>query len=257
MYRGVAIWNYAGDAVKNAERFLKEGFDAVSWNAPLFVNRYDDAQRERVGAYLRETNQYLTMHNLLPNPYDPSEIINARHEWSVIREWNDKYGLLKGMTFDFWHPHEDQLPLYRECMDFFHGQELFFACEDTPLNAHTMKKFEQYLKPEDDAGILMDIGHLNVRQWMIEEHEHDDFMRVFRQLPMKVRELHLHDNKGRKDEHREVGYGNLPMQAIADATKAIGFDGVVTVEVCNSQDWTLDEHIAHAIDTSNSYFSRI
>lgn len=72
---------------------------------------------------------------------------------------------------------------------------------------------------------------------------------------MKVRELHLHDNKGRKDEHREVGYGNLPMRAVVDAAKAIGFDGIVTVEVTNSQGWSLDEHIRHAIETSQSFFS--
>ena len=45
MYRGVAIWNYAGDAVENAERFHKAGFDAISWNAPLFVDRYNDDDR--------------------------------------------------------------------------------------------------------------------------------------------------------------------------------------------------------------------
>ena len=257
MYKGVAIWNYAGDAVENAEKFWKAGFDAVSWNAPLFVDRYNDDQRERVAEYLKRSKQYFTMHNLLPSPYDPEEQASARHAWKVISEWNSRHHLLKGMTFDFWNPHEDQLPLYRECMDVFQGQNVFFACEDTPLNARTMEKFAKYINPEDDVGILIDLGHMNVRQWMMEEHEHDDFMRVFRQLPMKLRELHVHDNKGRRDEHREVGYGNLPMKAIVDATKSIGFDGIVTVEIVNSQQWTIDEHISHALDTSDRFFSLV
>ena len=142
-------------------------------------------------------------------------------------------------------------------MDVFQGQNVFFACEDTPLNARTMEKFAKYINPGDDVGILIDLGHMNVRQWMMEEHEHDDFMRVFRQLPMKLRELHVHDNKGRRDEHREVGYGNLPMKAIVDATKSIGFDGIVTVEIVNSQQWTIDEHISHALDTSDRFFSLV
>ena len=58
MYRGVAIWNYAGDAVENAERFHKAGFDAISWNAPLFVDRYNDDDRERVAEYLKRSGQY-------------------------------------------------------------------------------------------------------------------------------------------------------------------------------------------------------
>ena len=52
-----------------------------------------------------------------------------------------------------------------------------------------------------------------------------------------------------------MGYGNLPMRAVVDAAKAIGFDGIVTVEVTNSQGWSLDEHIRHAIETSQSFFS--
>ena len=228
MYRGVAIWNYAGDAVENAERFHKAGFDAISWNAPLFVDRYNDDDRERVAEYLKRSGQYFTMHNLLPSPYDPQEQASARYAWNTIADWNRRHRLLKGMTFDFWHPHDDQLPLLRECMDVFEGQDVFFACEDTPLNARTMEKFEKYLKPGDDVGILIDLGHMNIRQWMREEHE---------------------------DEHREVGYGNLPLADVAAAVKAIGFDGIVTVEIVNSQNWTIDEHIAHAIDTSNRCFA--
>ena len=78
MYRGVAIWNYAGDAVENAERFHKAGFDAISWNAPLFVDRYNDDDRERVAEYLKRSGQYFTMHNLLPSPYDPQEQASAK-----------------------------------------------------------------------------------------------------------------------------------------------------------------------------------
>ena len=255
MYRGVAIWNYAGDAVENAQRFADAGFDAISWNGPLFVDRYTDDDRARVAEYLKRSGQYLTMHNLVPSPYDPQEIASARKAWRILADWHDKYHLLHGMTFDFWHPHDDQLPLYRECLEIFRGKGVFLACEDTPLNARTMEKFAKYLTPEDDVGILIDLGHMNVRQWMNERHEPEDFLQVFQQLPMKVRELHLHDNKGRKDEHREVGYGNLPMRAVVDAAKAIGFDGIVTVEVTNSQGWSLDEHIRHAIETSQSFFS--
>ena len=164
-----------------------------------------------------------------PAPTTRKRVASARKAWRILADWHDKYHLLHGMTFDFWHPHDDQLPLYRECLEIFRGKGLFLACEDTPLNARTMEKFAKYLTPEDDVGILIDLGHMNVRQWMNERHEPEDFLQVFQQLPMKVRELHLHDNKGRKDEHREVGYGNLPMRAVVDAAKAIGFDGIVTL----------------------------
>lgn len=254
MYKGVAIWNYAGDAVENARRFKEAGFDAVSWNAPLFVERYNDDDRERVAEYLKESGQYLTMHNLLPDP-DSKEIIeDCRKAWRILADWNAKHHLLNGMTFDFCFPHDKQLPLLREVMDVFRGTGVFLACEDTPLNARTMEKFAKYITPEDDYGILIDLGHMNVRQNMMEMHEPEDIMRTFKQLPLKLRELHLHSNWGRRDEHREVGYGNLPLKAVTDAAKEIGFDGIVTVEIVNSQQWTIDEHIAKAIDTSKRFF---
>lgn len=254
MYKGVAIWNYAGDAVENAQKFADAGFDAVSWNAPLFVDRYNDDDRERVAEYLKKSGQYLTMHNLLPSPYDPEEIASARHAWKVLADWNAKHHLLHGMTFDFWHPHDDQLPLFRDCLDVFRGTGVFLACEDTPLHARTMEKFAKYVTSEDDFGILIDLGHLNVRQNMMELHEPEDFVKMFADLPVKLRELHMHDNMGRKDEHREMGYGNLPLAGVVEGVKKIGFDGIATVEVVNSQNWTIDEHIAHAIDTSNRFF---
>ena len=254
MYRGVAIWNYAGDAIENAHKFADAGFDAISWNAPLFVGRYTDKDRERVAEYISNSGQYLTMHNFLPSPYDPAEIASARHDWRVLSEWHQRYGLLRGMTFDFVHPHEDQLPLLAECLTIFRGQGVFFACEDTPLHARTMEKFAKYLTPEDDFGILIDLGHLNIRQWKMELHEPEDFERMFRNLPLPVRELHVHDNKGRQDEHRELGAGNLPLADVVRAVKAIGFDGIVTVEIVNSQQWDIDTHIAHALDTSNRFY---
>lgn len=255
MYRGVAIWNYEGNAVENAQTFLTAGFDAVSWNAPLFVDRYGQEEREAVADYLKRAKQYLTMHNLLPSPYDASEIASARHAWRILLDWHRQHGLLRGMTFDFVHPHDDQLPLLAECLEMFRGQGVFLACEDTPLRARTMDKFARYLSPADDFGILIDLGHLNIRQWKMELHEAEDFEKMFRDLPLPVRELHVHDNKGRKDEHRELGAGVLPLEAVVQALKRIHFDGIVTVEVVNSQGWDVSTHIKKAIETSDRFFA--
>lgn len=254
MYRGVAIWNYQGDAIENARAFWQRGFDAVSWNAPLFVGRYTDEDRENVARFLKESKQYFTMHNLLPSPYDADEIASARRDWRILSDWNDRHHLLKGMTFDFVHPHDDQLPLLAECLEVFRGKGVFLACEDTPQHARTMEKFQKYLHRDDDFGILIDLGHLNIRQWGIERHTAADFERFLKALPLPVRELHVHDNKGRKDEHREMGAGNLPLASVVKSVQSIGFDGIVTVEIVNSQGWSLDTHIDFAGKTSNAFY---
>ena len=42
---------------------------------------------------------------------------------------------------------------------------------------------------------------------------------------------------------------------VAAAVKGIGFACIVTVEIVNSQSWTIVERVAHALDTSNRCFS--
>ena len=168
MYRGVAIWNYAGDAVENAQRFADAGLTPsvgtrrYLWTATRTMTARAWPNISSVPASISRCT------TCCPSPYDPQEIASARKAWRILADWHDKYHLLHGMTFDFWHPHDDQLPLYRECLEIFRGKGVFLACEDTPLNARTMEKFAKYLTPEDDVGILIDLGHMNVRQWMSE-----------------------------------------------------------------------------------------
>ncbi|HML48525.1 MAG TPA: TIM barrel protein [Clostridia bacterium] len=252
--RGVTIWNYPGDALDNARTFFKLGFDAVSWLGQHF-DRLDEASGAALAAFLRETGMTLTVHHILPDPENAEHC--AAFEQGVVRmrDWQGRYGLMAGLTFDSWFDIHRTMPYLRLALDAFQGCGVFLACEDTPLNSRSMESYAKMLGPKDDFGILIDVGHLNVRQYLMERHDPEDFVRMFEDLPLPVREVHLHDNKGRKDDHSYFGFGNLPLDGVVRGLKNIGFDGVVSVEIIQ-RDWPPAQGFQYAKDTSDAFFTR-
>ena len=53
----------------------------------------------------------------------------------------------------------------------------------------------------------------------------------------------------------EAEWNRVAARELLKKLEPYAFDGIVTVEVTNSQGWSLDEHIRHAIETSQSFFS--
>jgi sugar phosphate isomerase/epimerase len=81
---------------------------------------------------------------------------------------------------------------------------------------------------------------MNLRQTKKNDHTDEAFITAFADLPLTVRELHLHDNKGVNDNHMYLGYGTLPLPAVVKGLQKTNFDGVVTIEIVQS-DWPLDD----------------
>ena len=82
------------------------------------------------------------------------------------------------------------------------------------------------------TGMLLDAGHANihVRSDGIEgETEIGDYIK---RIPLEIYEVHFSDNFGEKDEHKQLGYGNLDLASMFAALRATGFSGIFTVEVC-------------------------
>jgi sugar phosphate isomerase/epimerase len=52
----------------------------------------------------------------------------------------------------------------------------------------------------------------------------------------KKRVLHLHfsDNKGKDDDHRHLGYGNIDWKKLVVFLKKSGYDGTITCETFRS-----------------------
>ena len=94
----------------------------------------------------------------------------------------------------------------------------------------------------------MDIGHLFIRlrgqntsgktlfTHAPDEHERVEdpdasvFQKVLMSKDFPIFEMHLHNNDGVDDLHWFLEQGSMDVPAVAEALRACGFDGVLTVE---------------------------
>ena len=78
-----------------------------------------------------------------------------------------------------------------------------------------------------DVGICLDYGHANLM---------GDLGEAIETVAGHLWTTHVHDNDGRRDDHRVPGAGTIDWDAAMMETQKIGYDGVLMFEVANSGD---------------------
>ena len=79
------------------------------------------------------------------------------------------------------------------------------------------------------VGFCLDIGHLNVwSQVPLEDW--------FQSLGRHIKEVHLHDNRGREDEHLPMGLGEIDYNPLFSLLKKIGGRPLFTIEPIRRED---------------------
>jgi sugar phosphate isomerase/epimerase len=82
------------------------------------------------------------------------------------------------------------------------------------------------------VGVTFDCGHANL--WSGHAHE------FLRQLKSPVWHLHLHDNRGERDEHLSPGKGTVNFQSILQLLSQRSFCGTGIIEYWRPQLWSED-----------------
>ena len=121
---------------------------------------------------------------------------------------------------------------YLQCLT--DGTDVWLAIEDFPLDAMALKHFASDLGGVYDhprTGILVDVGHMNIRRKTSDYFGRMSIREYFRALPCPLVEVHLHDNNGEKDQHGHFGFGNVPFADVAQSLNDLCFDGVCTIEI--------------------------
>lgn len=73
----------------------------------------------------------------------------------------------------------------------------------------------------------LDVGHANIRPY----GQPSRLPLLLEAFGDRIAHVHVHDNKGRYDEHLPLGVGSVDWPAAARALRATGYDGTVTLEV--------------------------
>jgi len=119
----------------------------------------------------------------------------------------------------------------RDCSE---GTSLRFAVEDFPLTAEILEEHRPALSPLlacDRYGILLDVGHANLRCIHEELYHSVSIASCISSVPVPLVELHVHDNGGDRDSHSPFGFGTISFEPIAESLRQSQFEGITTIEI--------------------------
>lgn len=104
------------------------------------------------------------------------------------------------------------------------------ALELIPNALSTAPRLVQWLEDLDlgPAGVCLDIGHAHIV---------GDAMDAVETCSGHIVTTHLHDNRGRRDDHLMPGNGGIDWEAVMMAFQKVGYDGAWMLELAPATDW--------------------
>lgn len=237
MRYATAIWNYAEEGVEFGElieEFAGFGHDTISFSSSQWT-KWSNGVGAEVASVIERHGLGVTAHcSFDVTPADAERLLGWFGE-ALLTVTFDAQMLMesRGMLYDA----AGMAATLSGILDISAGTELKIAVEDFPLDRAALDFYRDDLAPVLDHpwyGILVDVGHLNMRvrqEGYFEGQSPEEYIAA---VPLPIVEVHIHDNNGAKDEHGHIGLGNCDFAAVAAALKQVGFQGVSTIEIAPS-----------------------
>jgi sugar phosphate isomerase/epimerase len=227
-----AVWNYEepGVALEDLlDEFAGFGCDTVA----LSSEQLGTMDQARTAVHLRRRGLPATLHCTFETPADKvcrfagllGDLLLAC-TWDPIRVTDSR-----GTRYDV----SEMVPLLQRVLAATGNARI--GIEDFPLDREALDFYRRDLEPllaSPRFGMLVDIGHLNLRLAEWPSLRGVSAGEYLRRLPLPVWEVHLHDNRGKHDEHGHFGMGTVDFPAVAEGLHAIRFEGVSTIEIAPS-----------------------
>jgi sugar phosphate isomerase/epimerase len=250
MLQGLAIWHYPHRTIaENVRYFAAVGLDSVSVHGSQFARAISDpAIAEEIATAVADTGVVFTVHGCLPRSHTPEAVAVFEAELELLSRWQRAHRLISVLSFDVPQPIrkgtgiggyvERVLNTVPDCK---------VAVEDFGLTPDEVEQI-RFLKGNDRFGYLVDLGHLFLRLcgrnasgktlFTNSPYEHPsvaapDATHFYNALAAKefpIWEMHLHNNDGESDLHWFLEEGCLDVAGVAQALRALDFQGVLTVE---------------------------
>jgi sugar phosphate isomerase/epimerase len=109
--------------------------------------------------------------------------------------------------------------------------DVTLAVELIPNPLSTGSRLVQWLEEDLDlggAGVCLDVGHANLV---------GDAVDAIEACSGHIVTTHLHDNRGRRDDHLLPGQGTVDWEAAMMAFQKVGYDGAWMFELAPAVDW--------------------
>lgn len=253
---GYCGWLLKGKPLPDIIQFLADNdYSSISWLQDIVDA--DEIERKEAAAAIKELNFSLCYHGNV--------------QWRLTPEWTVDLDFFYRMANDvmWWHNNtngvisccsdaihrkinesdksatylkDTTLQLLKLENEFFKGSEIGYGIENgfyvnpefkskTYASTEHMKEFMGALENPDGIGTILDIGHANI--YLKKGNQNKlSLIDYIRQIPFKIYEVHITDNMGDKDAHTAPGTGNIDFGELREGLNEVGFDGVISMEVC-------------------------
>jgi sugar phosphate isomerase/epimerase len=233
---GIAIWNFMEEGVRLPDliaEFAGFGFDTISF-LPGQLLPNPEAGREAVAA-LRGLGLKATVHGSFVVTADDARRIADLFGDDLLCQTFDA-----AMLEDSCGRHYDtacMVELLQQVGDLVEPLGARYGVEDFPLDMQALDCYRDDLSPlleRSGYGMLIDLGHLNLRINRAPYFGALGPVEYLRRTPLPIIEVHVHDNCGDRDSHAHLGFGTGDFATYAAALREKGFDGVSTIEIAPS-----------------------
>lgn len=241
---GIATWNFReGTLAQRIETFARMGFNAVSLiagDACAMCN----GQTPDVEKVVDKHSLAVAVHGgfMIGEKLIPDYVLLS--DFECYASWNEKTGALHTVNYDAAlvtneqgerdYDAESMCRVLRRMLSMSNEAGFSVGVEDWPRNPEQMKDVAE-LAVYSHFGILIDLGHMNIR--IRDERTKDELFpaRAAQQyldnISLPVNELHVHNNNGIKDQHAPLDLGNADMAAVAGMLRRKGTTCISTIEI--------------------------
>jgi sugar phosphate isomerase/epimerase len=244
MISGITLWNLdAKNIVEKIKRVSDMGFQSVSFLGSSF----DKDRSKEVADTIKEKGLIITFHLSFFGTSRKKLISGLEYRLGSILEFIEKQGLKKNLYSIGFDPAFIEAPDKKSLIFDYDGtvhalkrslqlaeKSVKITVENWTINSG-IQNFISIAQEVDSKrlGMLLDVGHFNIaeKKKLLGVENREEF---FKRLPLRVFEVHLHDNDGNVDLHMPLGSGNTDVEGILGAAKKAGRferDTVFTIEV--------------------------
>ncbi|MBC7095544.1 MULTISPECIES: TIM barrel protein [Thermococcus] len=234
MLNSISIWNFIdeeNDIVDLTILFTENGFDAVSFT-PESIFRLSKSKISKLKSVIDEKRIPVTIHadfNISTNEIDKLfdifdnslKCISLDPRCKIDQDGNFFESLNVIKTLEY-------------LIDKTESKGILFGLEDFPLDSNALKNHSnqmQRILKCPRYGILLDLGHMNLR---INNHayfKNKGIIKYITDIPVKIIELHVHDNDSLGDKHMPPGKGVLDYNTVVNTLKELKFNSIATLEI--------------------------
>ena len=245
---GVCAWLLKGKSLTaRIEWIIKNKFTGVSFLQGVMDTEAKD--RRDAAAAIKAAKLNVTYHGNVHHKLTNSGELDLEFVKKLVEDvkwWNENTGGVYSCCFDPIKTPKDPPGTFNVKINKEYMTLLNFGLKNHGVKIGIENVFEgaaKFYTAEDilnfikecagmDIGMLFDAAHANIHVRSGNYKKENELGAYYKTLPLPVWELHFSDNLGKKDEHRELGYGNLDLAALLGAVKEKGFAGQLSIEVC-------------------------